>query len=50
MRGTAEDAAVRGRQVRASRPSRWEKARVGLLGASLLALLAEALIGRRAAR
>jgi hypothetical protein len=31
-------------------PSGWEKARIGLLGASLLALLAEALIGRRAAR
>lgn len=33
--------------ARRAGPSRWEKARVGLLGASLVGLLVEILVGRR---
>jgi hypothetical protein len=38
------------RAQRNSKPSRWEKARVGLLGAGVVGLVAETLIAHRSSR
>jgi len=37
-------------EARRREPSRWEKARVGLLGAGVVGLVAETLLARRSSR